>query len=180
MSTQYKRACATCQTASQWVTFSTNTCTDVGQVIKKENYNEILAGANAIRTFGYNGTASGSYYTSTDDGSAEAPNVGSLTNKLSGNSLVTTDYNNLASKLLTSYTAVSSGDTIFGSYWTALKNGLLDFTLEARRYYTTTCYDNYYNYYNYSQYSRYSNYSNYSDCGGGCGWQDQSCTTVYM
>lgn len=173
--TQYSRACATCQTASQWITFSTNTCTDAGQVIKKENYNEVLAGANSIRTFGYNGTqktgqsvyGSGTYtyYTSTDDGSAEAPAVGSLSNKAAGASIVKADYNDLASKLLSSYTAAVTGNTILGSYWTGLKNGLRNFSLEARRYYTTTC---------------YGNYSNYSDCGGGCGWGDQSCTSIQM
>lgn len=169
MSTQYKRACATCQTATQWVSFTTNTCSTAGQVIKKENYNEVLAAANAIRNFGYNGTqkTSGSYtyYTSTDDGSAEAPAVGSLSNKAAGNSIVKADYNNLASKILSSYTAAVSGNSILGSYWTGLKTGLTNFSLEARRYYTTTC---------------YSNYSNYSDCGGGCGWGDQSCTSIQM
>lgn len=179
MSTQYRRLCASCQTASQWITFSTNTCTDAGQIVKKENYNEVLAGAKSIQNYGYNGTArtSGSYtyYTSTDDGSTEAPNVASMSNIAAGASITKANYNDLASKLLSSYTAAVSGNSILGSYWTGLKNGLRNFSLEARRYTTYTCYDDYSVY---SRYSNYSVYSEYSDGGGGC-WS-KACETIYM
>lgn len=176
MSIEYRRLCATCQTASQWITFSTNTCTDAGQVIKKENYNEVLAGAKSIQNYGFNGTArvvggstgagSVTIYSQIDDGSTEAPNVASMSNIAAGASIVKANYNDLASKILSSYTAAVTGNSILGSYWTGLKNGLRNFTLEARRFGNgTTCYSN----------TSYGD--SYSD-GGGC-WS-KACETIYM
>lgn len=132
MSTQYKNTyyCTNCQDTSEYpnnITVEVLACASNNEIISNELYNQMLASLESIRVFG-----------DYDTQSIRKPAVNTLSNKNNYTLIYPDYYNSIANAVYTNYTTQNTNDKIYGTYFTNLKNTVLNYKVPDTRYYKTT------------------------------------------